>query len=241
MAAAHARRSHRAAACRRQHPGHRRVRRAPCRGPPHSGSRVGGGVALRARDARCLRAHRRRDDDTPRRGRPGRRRVPRPARRDGHRASGRRRRRDPRARTAHRGPARPRDREPRSARERDARDDGIRGRHGRLPHVPAHRHGADRHARRAAARAHARRRTAAGPRDATARLPHRPVVAVDVHRARPAAVRDARPPRARARRDAVVRARVPDGGLSRVPDDGVRLRPRRRGGGTRGRRPWPTR
>ena len=75
-----------------------------------------------------------------------------------------------------------------------------------------------------APRAHARRRPAAGEGDASARLPHRPVVAVDVHRARPPPVRRARAARARARRRAVVHAGLPDGGLSRMPDGGVRLR-----------------
>ncbi len=64
-----------------------------------------------------------------------------------------------------------------------ARDDGTRGRTGRLPHLSPRRHGRDRRACRKAARAHARGGPPARQGDAPARFPHRLVIAVDVHRA----------------------------------------------------------
>ena len=103
--------------------------------------------------------------------------------------------------------------------------DGLR----RVSHLSARRHGGDRRARRAAARTHAgapARRSAKS--HAAARLPHRPVVAVHVHRAG-ASVSTNCSSVSSASIDcrAVVHARLSDGRFSGMRDGGLRLRPRR--------------
>ena len=169
LAAADLRRRDRAAPCRRQHSRRRRDRRAARPRAPHGRTRLGRRVAVGARHARRLRAHRRRHASTPRCGGPGRRRLPRPARRDGHRAPRRRRRRVARARARHRRTARADRRQPRPARQRHARDDRALRRPGRLPHLSARRHGGDRRARGAAARPRRLRAGRAGRQDRFAR------------------------------------------------------------------------
>ena len=194
LAADHVRRRDRAPPRRRQHPGHRRVQALHAAGHRDARSRVGRRVAVGARHARCLRAHRRRDAAAPRRRRAGRRRLPRPARRDGHRASRRRRRRAARARARVVGPHVPIVASLDLHANVTRRDDRARRRRW-SPTAPIRTSTWRRPASApptccSTLRAPRRRRS---PEPCAARLPDRLSVAMHVHRARTEAVRRCSP------------------------------------------------